>query len=112
MGQDDSVETWALTDGTKLTLRHIAPTDAAREQAFVHGLSPQGCRLDQAVVATPYTYFFAKTKMLFSLPYLPFQLVQISGIYTFYIASKEGLISTLLGNNKRGFYETYWSFND
>ena len=41
MGQDDSVETWALADGTKLTLRHIASADAAREQAFVHGLSPQ-----------------------------------------------------------------------
>ena len=41
MGQDDSVETWALADGTKLTLRHIASTDADREQAFVHGLSPQ-----------------------------------------------------------------------
>jgi len=45
MGQDDSVETWALADGTKLTLRHIAPTDAAREQAFVHGLSPQSSYL-------------------------------------------------------------------
>ena len=45
MGQDDTVETWALADGTKLTLRHIAPTDAAREQAFVHGLSPQSSYL-------------------------------------------------------------------
>ena len=41
MGQDDSEGTWTLADGTKLTLRHIAPTDAAREQAFVHGLSAQ-----------------------------------------------------------------------
>ncbi len=45
MGQDDSVETWELADGTKLTLRHIAPTDAAREQAFVQGLSPQSSYL-------------------------------------------------------------------
>jgi acetyltransferase len=41
MGHDDRVETWTLADGTKLTMRHIASTDAAREQAFVHGLSPQ-----------------------------------------------------------------------
>jgi len=41
MGYDDSVETWTLADGEKLILRHIAPTDAVREQAFVHGLSPQ-----------------------------------------------------------------------
>jgi len=41
MGQDDSEGTWTLADGTKLTLRHIAPTDAVREQAFVHGLSTQ-----------------------------------------------------------------------
>ena len=45
MGQDDSAETWTLADGEKLTLRHIAPTDAAREQAFVHGLSPQSSYL-------------------------------------------------------------------
>jgi len=45
MGQDDSVETWELADGTKLTLRHIAPTDAASEQAFVQGLSPQSSYL-------------------------------------------------------------------
>jgi acetyltransferase len=40
MGNDDSEGTWTLADGSKLTLRHIASTDAAREQAFVHGLSP------------------------------------------------------------------------
>jgi acetyltransferase len=45
MGYDDSVETWTLADGEKLTLRHIAPTDAAREQAFVRGLSPQSSYL-------------------------------------------------------------------
>ena len=41
MGQNDSEGAWTLADGTKLTLRHIAPADAAREQAFVHGLSVQ-----------------------------------------------------------------------
>jgi len=41
MGQDDCAETWTLADGSKLKLRHIATTDAAIEQAFVHGLSPQ-----------------------------------------------------------------------
>ena len=41
MGKDDSEGTWTLADGTKLTLRHIAAADAAREQAFVHGLSAQ-----------------------------------------------------------------------
>ena len=40
MDHDDCVETWTLADGVKLTLRHIAPGDAAREQAFVRGLSP------------------------------------------------------------------------
>ena len=45
MVHDDSVETWTLDDGEKLTLRHIAPTDAAREQAFVRGLSPQSSYL-------------------------------------------------------------------
>jgi acetyltransferase len=45
MGHDDCVETWTLADGVKLTLRHIAPTDAAREQAFVQGLSPQSSYL-------------------------------------------------------------------
>jgi acetyltransferase len=39
MSNDDSAETWTLADGERLTLRHIAPADAAREQAFVHGLS-------------------------------------------------------------------------
>ena len=41
MNHDDSAETWTLDDGSRLELRHIAPTDAAREQAFVRGLSPQ-----------------------------------------------------------------------
>jgi acetyltransferase len=41
MNHDDNAETWTLDDGTRLTLRHIAPTDADREQAFVHGLSAQ-----------------------------------------------------------------------
>ena len=45
MGHDDFAETWTLADGSRLTLRHIAPTDAAREQAFVHGLSPQSSYL-------------------------------------------------------------------
>ncbi len=45
MDHDDCVETWTLADGTRLTLRHIAPTDAAREQAFVRGLSPQSSYL-------------------------------------------------------------------
>jgi acetyltransferase len=45
MNHDDCVETWTLADGTRLTLRHIAPTDAAREQAFVRGLSPQSSYL-------------------------------------------------------------------
>jgi len=45
MGHDESVEIWTLDDGEKLTLRHIAPTDAAREQAFVRGLSPQSSYL-------------------------------------------------------------------
>ncbi len=41
MGKDDQEGTWTLADGTKLSLRHIAPADAAREQAFVKGLSAQ-----------------------------------------------------------------------
>ena len=45
MGDDGCVETWTLADGVKLTLRHIAPSDAAREQAFVQGLSPQSSYL-------------------------------------------------------------------
>jgi acetyltransferase len=45
MGNDDCVETWTLADGSKLTLRHIAPADAAIEQAFVHGLSRQSSYL-------------------------------------------------------------------
>jgi acetyltransferase len=45
MSHDDSAETWTLDDGTKLTLRHIAPTDAAKEQAFVRGLSSESSYL-------------------------------------------------------------------
>jgi acetyltransferase len=45
MSHVDSAETWTLADGSKLTLRHIAPTDAAREQAFVRGLSPESSYL-------------------------------------------------------------------
>jgi acetyltransferase len=45
MSQDDSEGIWTLADGTKLTLRHIASADAAREQAFVHGLSAQSSYL-------------------------------------------------------------------
>jgi len=41
MSKADSEGTWTLDDGTKLTLRHIAPADASKEQAFVHGLSAQ-----------------------------------------------------------------------
>jgi acetyltransferase len=41
MGQADNEGTWILADGTKLVLRHIAPSDADREQAFIHGLSAQ-----------------------------------------------------------------------
>jgi len=41
MSNDDYEGTWALADGEKLTLRHIVPADAAKEQAFVHGLSPE-----------------------------------------------------------------------
>jgi len=41
MGQNDYEGNWTLADGEKLTLRHIAPADAAKEQAFVHGLSPE-----------------------------------------------------------------------
>jgi acetyltransferase len=39
MSQNDDAETWTQDDGSKLTLRHIAPSDAAKEQAFVRGLS-------------------------------------------------------------------------
>jgi acetyltransferase len=45
MSHDDCEETWTLADGSMLKLRHIAPTDAAREQAFVRGLSPQSSYL-------------------------------------------------------------------
>jgi len=45
MGQDDCEGTWTLADGERLTLRHIAPTDADREQAFVRELSPESSYL-------------------------------------------------------------------
>src|SRR4030042_2881552 len=45
MVKADSEGTWTLADGAKLTLRRIAPTDADREQAFVHGLSAQSSYL-------------------------------------------------------------------
>jgi acetyltransferase len=45
MSKADSEGTWTLADGTKLTLRHIEPADADREQAFVHGLSAQSSYL-------------------------------------------------------------------
>jgi len=41
MGNNDCEGTWTLADGEKLILRHIAPADTAREQAFVDGLSPE-----------------------------------------------------------------------
>jgi len=41
MGYDADIETWTLDDGKKLTLRHITPADAIREQAFVRKLSVQ-----------------------------------------------------------------------
>jgi len=45
MSQDDSEGIWTLADGSKLTLRHITAADAAREQAFVHGLSAESSYL-------------------------------------------------------------------
>lgn len=45
MGQDDREGTWTLADGERLTLRHIAPTDYDREQAFVRELSPESSYL-------------------------------------------------------------------
>jgi acetyltransferase len=45
MDQNDSEGIWTLADGTKLMLRHIAAADAAREQAFVHGLSAESSYL-------------------------------------------------------------------
>lgn len=45
MGNDDYEGTWTLADGEKLTLRHIVPTDVAKEQAFVRGLSPESSYL-------------------------------------------------------------------
>ena len=45
MGRDDCEGTWTLADGERLTLRHIVPTDAAKEQAFVRGLSPESSYL-------------------------------------------------------------------
>jgi acetyltransferase len=45
MGKDDREGTWTLADGERLTLRHIAATDFAREQTFVRGLSTQSSYL-------------------------------------------------------------------
>ena len=45
MGRDDCEGIWTLADGERLTLRHIVPADAAREQAFVRGLSPESSYL-------------------------------------------------------------------
>jgi acetyltransferase len=41
MVDNANTETWILDDGKKLTLRHIAPGDAVKEQAFVRKLSAQ-----------------------------------------------------------------------
>ena len=45
MDNNDGEGTWILADGSKLTLRHIASTDAAIEQAFVQGLSKESSYL-------------------------------------------------------------------
>jgi acetyltransferase len=45
MGRDDYEGTWTLADGEKLTLRHILPTDVAKEQAFIRGLSSESSYL-------------------------------------------------------------------
>ena len=45
MGRDDGEGTWTLDDGQTLTLRHIAPADVVKEQAFVRGLSPESSYL-------------------------------------------------------------------
>lgn len=41
MVNDIGIEIWTLDDGTKLSLRHIVPGDAFKEQAFVRKLSIQ-----------------------------------------------------------------------
>jgi acetyltransferase len=41
MVNDAGIETWTLDDGTKLSLRHIVPGDAVKEQAFIRKLSTQ-----------------------------------------------------------------------
>jgi acetyltransferase len=41
MGHNKYEGNWTLADGEKLTLRHITSADAAREQAFLHGLSSE-----------------------------------------------------------------------
>lgn len=41
MPNNTGMETFTLDDGTKLSLRHITPDDAAKEQAFVRKLSAQ-----------------------------------------------------------------------
>ena len=45
MSEENCTETWTLADGEKLTLHPIAPDDAAREQAFVRGLSTKSSYL-------------------------------------------------------------------
>jgi acetyltransferase len=45
MSHDECTESWTLVDGSKLTMRHIAPTDFLKEQAFVRGLSSQSSYL-------------------------------------------------------------------
>jgi acetyltransferase len=52
-----SLETWTLADGTRLKMRNITPADAAIEQAFVRGLSPQ----------TKYFRFHGTVKELLSI---------------------------------------------
>lgn len=41
MADNTDTETWTLEDGKRLTLRHIGPDDAGREQDFVRKLSAQ-----------------------------------------------------------------------
>lgn len=41
MAHNEYEGNWMLDDGEKLTIRHIAPADAEREQVFVQGLSPE-----------------------------------------------------------------------
>jgi len=41
MAYDASMEKWTLDDGQELSLRHITPDDAVREQSFVRKLSAE-----------------------------------------------------------------------